>query len=213
MQGPRLLLLLLLLLLWGCGAVGLWCCGAASGPDRQRLADWTRRPLCVRAAGALPCWPCRHSTSRAFLQSRSRCPRSKGMSWAAAGGSNSSRKTQWRSPAPVAASTPHAALRLGSLARDQLKSRHVCADFMRSIVRDSANAIGPSGLISKKRRQVCLALCAARTAPPPPPPTHTHTPFIASCALCCFLGRAGGSCDRDAATRWPRCHAAARRSN
>ncbi len=107
---------------------------------------------------------CRRSTSRAFL-SRDRGPKSKGMSWAAAGGSSSSRKTQWRSPAPVAASTPHAALRLGSLARDQLKSRHVCADFMRSIVRDSANAIGPSGLISKKRRQVCLALCVSLVAP------------------------------------------------
>ena len=81
------------------------------------------------------------------------------MSWGAGGGSSSARKTAWRSPGPVAASTPHAALRLGSLARDQLKSRHVCADFMRSIVRDSANAVGPSGLISKKRRQVCLALC------------------------------------------------------
>ena len=80
------------------------------------------------------------------------------MSWSAGG---SSSKTPWRGPSQAAASTPHAALRLGNLARDQLKSRHLRADSLRDMFRDCANATGPSGVVSNKRRRVCIALCAA----------------------------------------------------
>ena len=143
------------------------------------------------------------TTRKQQPQGARQCPFNRG-SWIGThelrAGSSSARQTPWRSPAPVAASTPHAALR--SAWRATSSSRAMCV--LTSCAASSATVPMPSA----HRADLETPTSLPGSVRPPVPLC-----FSLGCAIGRFLGRMDGDSDGGAATRYVWCLSAAQQSN